>query len=292
MTTVTIPNNIPNIGAYAFANCTSLTSAYFQGSLPGDWGELFGGDSSVIAYYLPGNSSWGATLAGLPTVMMATPIINNGPAIEAVVTGNNATFSVASSGVPAPTVQWQVSTDGGNSWTNVSGSQYAGTTTGTLTIAAPSTALLGYQYQAVLSNPAGSIETQPVPLVVGTSTAKLAWLQSNFSPTQLGQPSVVGDLATPTNDGIPNLIKYAFNLIAQTNGQGQMPPPTIVNGLPSLTFAAPQSDVTYTVEASADLVNWSTTKVTTQTKGSQVTASYNQIGVTPVFLKLVVAPAQ
>jgi len=42
----------------------------------------------------------------------------------------------------------------------------------------------------------------------------------------------------------------------------------------SLTFPAPQSDLTYTVEASTDLINWSATGVTTQTNGTQMTASY------------------
>jgi hypothetical protein len=215
--------------------------------------------------------------------------ITTNPTEQAVVAGNTASFKVAASGSPAPAIQWQVSTDGGNSFTNVSGIQFAGSNSGTLTITAPTTALLGEQFQAVLSSPAGTIESAPVPLVVGTSTAKLAWLQSNFTTAQLGNPSLVGDLATPANDGVPNLIKYALNLNALANAQGLLPPPTLVNGQPSLTFAAPQPDLTYTVQASTDLVNWSTANVTTQTTGTEVTASYTLAGATPVFLRLQVA---
>jgi hypothetical protein len=37
------------------------------------------------------------------------------------VAGQTATFTVAASGNPAPTVQWQVSTNGGSTWSDISG---------------------------------------------------------------------------------------------------------------------------------------------------------------------------
>jgi hypothetical protein len=216
--------------------------------------------------------------------------ITTPPALAAVVAGANAAFSVTANGTPAPTYQWQVSTDGGYTWTNVSGGAYAGTTTANLTITSPTTANLGYQYRAVITNAAATVSTPPVPLLVGTSAAKLTWLQNYFTADELIVPSLVGDLATPANDGIPNLLKYAFNLNPWTNGQDLLPQPALSGGNLTLTFPTPPSDVLWSVEASADLLNWSTTGVTLQPTGNQVTASYLLPGNTVIFLHIVIAP--
>jgi hypothetical protein len=126
---------------------------------------------------------------------------------------------------------------------------------------------------------------------VGSSSAKLAWLQNNFTTTQLGHPAIVGDLAVPAGDGIPNLIKYAFNLTVYADGQAALPVSQTANGQLTLTFPRPPTDVHYSVQASTDLVNWSTKGVTMQTNGNQVTASYNLSGTAPAFLQIVVSPA-
>ena len=86
--------------------------------------------------------------------MLQAPAITTPPVSAAVVAGGNATFTVAANGAPTPTYQWEVSTDGGNTWNNVSGPGYAGATTANLTITNATTAQLGYQYQAVATNSA------------------------------------------------------------------------------------------------------------------------------------------
>jgi len=243
-------------------------------------GEL--GDGTFTSRIIPEQ-----TLAGIPSVQ---PVIVIPPSTEAAVVGSTASYSVSAVGFPVPTYQWQVSTDGGKTWADASGSAYSGSTSATLTVNAPTAGELGYQYQAIATSAGKSSTSVPASLVVGTSTAKLTWLQENFSTVQLGTPALVGDLATPANDGIPNLIKYAFNLRAQRNGQGSLPQPTLVNGKPGFIFQAPQTDVTYTVQASTDLVSWSAAGVTTVINGSQVTASYSPTGNTPVFMRILIAP--
>jgi hypothetical protein len=57
-----------------------------------------------------------------------------------------------------------------------------------------------------------------------------------------------------------------------------------------LTVPSPQTDLAYTIQASTDLANWSTTGVT-QSNGPPLTASYNLSGSAPAFLRIVVAPA-
>jgi len=218
------------------------------------------------------------------------PAITAQPGSAAVVTGYNATFTVAASGSPAPTVQWQLSTDGGSTWNNASGSSYSGTTNTTLTITSPTETQLGSLYRAIITNYVGSVNTTAAPLVVGTSSAQLTWLQNNFTAIQLGNVNIVGATAKPAGDGIPNFIKYAFDLNPNVNGQSFLPQPMVSNGNLALTFTIPPPDVSYLVEASTDLVNWSTTGVNIQINGNQATASYSLSGSTQAFLRIVVSP--
>jgi hypothetical protein len=295
LTSVTIGNGVTSIGDATFFFCYNLSSVYFTGNAPtvdttdsGLFGSLYG----PTVYYLPGTIGWGSVFAGAQTVMLNTLTITTPPSSAAVVAGANAIFTVTAIGGPAPSYQWQVSTDGGNTWNNVSGNLYAGTTTANLTINNATTTQLGYQYQAVLTNPAGTITTTPVPLVVGTSNAKITWLQNNFTSVQLGKPNIVGDTAEPASDGIPNLLKYAFNLNPWVDGHPFLPQPTLSAGNLTLSFQAPQSDLTYTVQASTDLLNWSATGVTQTndpTNGS-VMASFSLPGNAPAFLQIVSRP--
>jgi hypothetical protein len=79
LTSVTIPNSVTSIGQYAFENCSSLSSAYFQGNAPkvnGGSGSanfmLFYGESGT-AYYVPGTRGWGSFFGGWPTVRWYQP---------------------------------------------------------------------------------------------------------------------------------------------------------------------------------------------------------------------------
>lgn len=88
-----------------------------------------------------------------PITLTPTPVapsITTQPANRSVTSGQNATFSAAASGVPAPTLKWQRSTDSGATWTNVDdGSGFAGTTTGTLTVNAVTLAMSGHRFRVV-----------------------------------------------------------------------------------------------------------------------------------------------
>ena len=68
--------------------------------------------------------------------------------------------------MPAPTVQWQVSTDGGTTFTNIAG---ATSTTYSFT---PTTAENGYEYQAVFTNMAGTVTSNPATLTVDSITTQ------------------------------------------------------------------------------------------------------------------------
>jgi hypothetical protein len=97
---------------------------------------------------------------------IGVPAITTQPVNQSVPAGTNATFTVAASGAPAPTYQWQISV-GGPSFTNLTNAPpYSGVTTPTLTITAASAGLSGYQYRAVATNSAGAATSDAATLTV------------------------------------------------------------------------------------------------------------------------------
>jgi hypothetical protein len=93
-------------------------------------------------------------------------------------------------------------------------------------------------------------------------TAYAQWRQAHFTPGQLVDLSVSGDLACPAGDGICNLLKYAMGLdpfTAVGKGPAQL---STTNGYLTITFTQNNaaSDVTLVVEGTSALTNgaWST----------------------------------
>jgi hypothetical protein len=87
---VTIPDSVTNIEIEAFAGCTSLTTAYFQGNAPPDNGTVFSGDP-VTVYYLFGTTDWGVTFGGAPVVQETGSdqfaYVTNSDAVSITITG-------------------------------------------------------------------------------------------------------------------------------------------------------------------------------------------------------------
>ena len=77
----------------------------------------------------------------------ATLSITTQPSSQSVIEGKTATFSVVATGNGTLTYQWQQSTDGGNSWTDISSA-----TNTTYTIPAATLDMNGYQYHCVVKD--------------------------------------------------------------------------------------------------------------------------------------------
>jgi len=83
------------------------------------------------------------------------------------IAGRPAAFAAGFIGYPAPNYQWQESTDGGYSWTNLAdGNGLNGSATSTLGLTAVATSLSGVQFRALVSNAAGSQTSTPVTMAV------------------------------------------------------------------------------------------------------------------------------
>jgi hypothetical protein len=115
----------------------------------------FWGDTNFAA---ANNSS---TLKVIPT---ALPTITQNPSDTTTTAGDYASFTASATGSPSPSVQWQVSTDGGVTWTNITGN--ASAQTDTLTVLATSTSMTGYEYRAVFTSRIGTATTTAATLTV------------------------------------------------------------------------------------------------------------------------------
>lgn len=89
-----------------------------------------------------------------------------------------------------------------------------------------------------------------------------AWLEQNFTPTELSDPFVTGGTAQPAGDGVSNLMKYALALQPKTQGASGQPVlgRMALNGKTygTLTFTQQSAltDISYNVQVSSDLKTW------------------------------------
>jgi hypothetical protein len=122
--------------------------------------------SYKITYVYAGDQNFkAASNSGktLTVVALALPKVTTNPTNQTVSAGHGVVFTAAAAGSPVVTVQWQVSTDGGLTWTNITGNTSAQTTT---LIFITSLSENGYKYRAVFTNSAGTTTTTAATLTV------------------------------------------------------------------------------------------------------------------------------
>jgi hypothetical protein len=103
----------------------------------------------------------------IPVEVLVAPAVTTQPAAVNVQEPAAATFTVAATGTPVPTVQWQRSNDGGTSWADIPGATSPSHTTGATTAAADDAS----QYRAVVTNSQGVATSQPAVLGVAAPSA-------------------------------------------------------------------------------------------------------------------------
>jgi hypothetical protein len=116
-------------------------------------------------------------------------------------------------------------------------------------------------------NASGSLSSFDIPVTATLDSALNAWRQTYFGTTDnSGQTSLIADF---DGDGLSNLLEYALDTIPNdstpTHGIAAMPigsinqTATVLSGRLVITFTTAnttRSDVTYTVQATDDLINW------------------------------------
>jgi hypothetical protein len=124
-----------------------------------DWATLQMNGEKVRAVWSNFFDTVDSQAATLTT--LGPPTVTLNPSDTDTVAGHSFGFWAAASGTPTPTVQWQQSTDGGTTWTNVSGA-----TSPTLVANAPNSPCTTERFRAVFTNLGGSVDTDPATLTI------------------------------------------------------------------------------------------------------------------------------
>jgi hypothetical protein len=133
------------------------------------------------------NEAGSATSTAALLAVTSAPVITAHPLNRSIAPGQNAQFSVAATGSPAPGYQWQVSTDGGISFAALANNgTYSGAASATLSLAAASAALDGSRYRCIATNATGSATSNAASLTVRLPTMSLDKAALQFGATSTG----------------------------------------------------------------------------------------------------------
>jgi len=103
----------------------------------------------------------------IQTAVCTNVSITTQPANTNACTGSNATFIVVAAGT-LPTYQWQVSTDGGTTWTNV-----AAATSASLALTSVTSAMNNYRYRVIVNNTCPSTVTSNGAILTVSNPASI-----------------------------------------------------------------------------------------------------------------------
>ena len=211
----------------------------------------------------------GSTSSSAATLtVLSAPVITGNPTSQTVTSGATVTFTAAGTGTPAPTVQWQISTNGGTSWTNITGATSTSYTTGALT-----TANDGTQYRATFLNSQGSVVTSsavvrvnqaPVMVTQPASVTVNTGGTASFTATATGTPSPTVQWQKSTNGGstwtdISGATSTTYTTPATVSGDnGTKYHAVFTNTLGSVTSAAATLTATSVATVSSTAVGWGT----------------------------------
>ena len=241
LTSITIPGSVTSIGTFAFAGCTGLTGVTIPSSVTSIGDYAFAGCSRLKSIMIPaGVTSIGYdafnSCTGLTSITIPASVTSIGDSAFAYCTGLTSASFLGN----APLM-------------------------GTFLGNAPSMGYIVFDNVATVfkvyyfNNTTGftSPYWQGYPAVnMGDSTPTANWLLTNGL---LYNADLQSD---PNGDGVNLLMAYALDLNPAQNLSASLPSPVIAGNQMGLTFYAGSAGVTYTVQTSTDLTNWSASGVT------------------------------
>lgn len=115
---------------------------------------------------------------GIDDPLPAPAVIHQAPSSGKVGDGQDATLTVQVSGVPTPQLRWQISTDGGATWSDLTDAgAFSGTATASLHIADMTAALSGAKFRCIAANDSGPEVTSAAATLTVVPPSRLC----NFS---------------------------------------------------------------------------------------------------------------
>ena len=210
-------------GVYSGTATTTLKVTGATSALAGDYYKALFSNSGTGSHLLTASTTAAQLSVG------AVPVVTSSPTRQEVNSGGTATFSAtATPGSPAATTtRWQISTNGGSTWTNLNnGGVYGGVTTATLTVTGVSSALNNDRYRANFSNaalvqhrehgrPCSQVDTAPTVIgslsdttvsLNGTATFTASVSDGNPTPTtvrwEVSSSGPGGPFTALSNNGV------------------------------------------------------------------------------------------
>lgn len=200
--------NLVNGGFISGATSTTLTIANVQAANAGSYRVVVSGTCAPPA-----------TSNSVVLNVGSAPTISTQPANATVCEGSNGTFSVVAAGTPTPTIfQWQVSTDGGVTWTNLT---TGGSYTATLTLTNVTLAMNGNRYRVIITNSCGmtitsnvvTLTVNPRPVIAITPLPTRICLSDTLVPL----------VASPTGGSWTGIGVSGFNFVPTATAVGTYP---------------------------------------------------------------------
>jgi hypothetical protein len=237
--------------AYVFRhNGTNWVQQDKLSSSDGGTGQWFGwslalraagsaGNDLLVAGALRDNNNQGAAYLFSSASSCIAPTITTNPANQTATAGATATFTAAANGNPAPSVRWQVSTDGGAIFNDLPGQNRPTQQNATLTLNNVSYAQHGYQYRAVFTNACGSTNSAAATLSVTCPTVTVG--PASISPGTVGSSYS----QTFTQTGGSGVSTWDLSAGALPNGLA-LSPAGVLSGIPTAS-----GNFNFTVRATA-----------------------------------------
>jgi len=196
-----------SISEVVFYNGATLLRTVTSSPYTYMWNNVAAGtyNLTAVATDNTGLSSTSSVVRVIVNLATVSPAITTQPTSQTVIAPATATFSCAASGNPTPTYQWQVSTNGGTTYSSISGATNASYTT-----PATSSANNGTEYECVATNTAGSatstaatmnVDYAPVITTQPTSQTVSAPATATFSCAASGNPTPTYQWQVSTNGG-------------------------------------------------------------------------------------------
>lgn len=200
-------------GSPTITNATSQTATF-------NWTTA--GNYEVTLNVTDANGCTNSTTHNVTVNATQAPVITGNPSNAThCENDNNATFSVTSvSGTPTPTLQWQVSTNGGGSWNAVSGGDYSGDNSTTLIVYNLS-GKNGYQYKLFATNGVNpDAYSSAATLTVTAAQTPSVTITSSDNDNTFCSGTNVTFTATPSNTG-GGTVAYQWKVNGNNVGSNQ-----------------------------------------------------------------------